>query len=197
MTAYLLKFDSAIAPLEQSEKWEEAANLCYMQWKSAPGDLNALLCAGTEAWLAAIEIEDQCLRRGKPGDAVQYQLPLWEKLTEIKAYGMEHFAHSAVFCAYFGYMMQCFPYFFQDYNGDYDGYRAKGLELMHRGGQLEPENPFTSAMALELYAYPPGPKQDAFHAACQKLWAESPGEEWQNSGVLEYFYCILAGDVKN
>lgn len=196
MTPYLLKFDSMVGQLEQAQRWADAAGVCYTQWQAMPDDLNALLCAGTEAWLAAIEMEDQFIRCWKPGDAEPYQLPLWEKLTEIKVYGMEHFAHSAVFCAYFGYMMQCFPYFFQDYNGDYDGYRAKGLELMRRGGQLEPENPFTGAMALEPYAATPGPQQDAFHAACQKLWAESPGEEWQSGGVPEYFYYILSGDEK-
>ena len=191
MTPYNLIFDPQVKELEELHQWDVAAKLVYQQWKKKPMDLNALLCAGTQAWLGLLDIDYDCLEPDSKYDRDMFDVDsLYDILTEVSRWGHAHFSENAVFNAYFGYMMQAMPYLFEDMKGDWDGWRKKGIEMMRYSYQLEPDNLFAKAMFYEPTYRNVG---DSFYNACMEIWNDFTPEQWGDSSVQQYFFYILAG----
>lgn len=193
MEPFRLMFDSRIPELEKENRWETIAKIVTQQWEERPNDLNCLLCAGTQLWYTLLVMDD--IRNDPfPPEHVEFasEEQLQNDLMRVTRCGLEHFSDSAVFNAYFGYMMETMPYFFPDYRGDYQGWRAKGLGMMRKSNALDPTNPFAVAMCYEPDAYG---KNSSFHLACKALWESVTPEQWGTSEVQQYFFRILHGDV--
>ena len=192
MEEFRLLFDKRIATLEKDNRWKTAANIVLQQWENNPNDLNSLLCAGTQLWYTLLVMDD--IRNDPfPPDNIEFisDEQLQNNLLHVTRYGFKHFADNSIFNAYFGYMISVMPYFFLDYNGDYLGWKSKGITMMHYSYYLDPSSPFTKAMYYE----PEGSgKYTPFYDSCKEIWSLITPEQWGDSEVQQYFFRILHGD---
>ena len=193
MEQFLVKFDNTLLKLEKESCWETASDVIFQQWKDTPADLNYLLCAGMQLWYTLLEM-DYIRNAPMLADNIEWvsEQQLQNNLMEVTRYGFKYFGDNAIFNAYFGYMISVMPYFFIDYKGDYDGWKAKGIEMMRRSHSLSPNNPFTRAMLFESDGCG---KDTPFYHACKEIWQEITPEQWGNSAVQQYFFHILKGDL--
>lgn len=190
MTRFVLNFDEKVIDLEKKLQWDDAIDFLYQRWKQNPFDLNNLLCAGTESWYVLEVFSYPVNYSYEDGRKLSDPERIADYLTEVTRWGFQHFADNAVFNAYFGYMMQCIPYIFLDFKGDYDGWQKKGENMMRLGYQQEPDNPFAKAMAYEFTD-----DYSQYRNACRELWSAVTPEEWGDSEVQQYFFYILYGDL--
>lgn len=192
MTQYNLFFEPEIKALEARHQWISAALLQYHLWKKDPMNLNAILCAGTQVWYGILAIDYDMLNpKYSQKNIDQDDEILYSMLMEITRWGEKHFLHNAVFNVYFGYMIKVMPYFFLDYEGDYDGWQSKGIGMIGYAYRVEPENPLVKAMYYESLGGDIGKQYDA---ACKELWSNMTLDRWGDSEVQLYFYRILQGD---
>lgn len=194
MTQFRLKFPRQVEGLEKSHQWMEAVELVFREWRKEPFDLNALLCAGTEAYCILVmchEMEPE--HRHCATDPSTDRKPLDEgavtdMLMDVTRFGLRHFSDNAVFNGYFGFMMDLFPLIFDDKAGDcvksnnFAGWEKKGREMLRHGLELEPEHPFLRAVCA------------VGKAAREELWARMPPEKWGSSMVSRWFFYELEGD---
>ena len=193
MEQFRIEFDRTLLKLEKEKCWKTASDIVFQQWKDDPADLNCLLRAGTQLWYTLLEMD---YIRNSPMLVEDIELAsdqqLQNNLMDVTRYGFKYFADNAIFNAYFGYMISVMPYYFIDYEGDYDGWKAKGIEMMRRSHRLSPNNPFTRAMFYEPDGYG---KDTPFYNACKEIWSEMTPAQWGNSAVQQYFFRILQGDL--
>ena len=192
MELFQLDFNNIVPTLEKENRWKTVVDIVLQQWKASPNDLNYLLCAGTQLWYTLLVMD--CIRNDPfaPDDVeIVPDEQLQIDLMNVTRYGFKHFADNPIFNAYFGYMISVMPYFFLDYNGDYLGWRAKGIEMMHRSYNLDPNSPFTKAMCYKSDGYG---KDTPYYNACKEIWSEITPTQWGNSEVQQYFFRILHGD---
>ena len=193
MEQYILKYSAEIYELEQAGKWKTVADLVFHQWRTGPMNFNQLLCAGVELWYALL-VYDYCRNSPPPIDDIELpenDFQLQCNLMEVTRWGFQHFSYNAAFNAYFGYMMKVMPYYFIDYNGDYDGWQQKGISMMRYSYSLDPVSPFTKAMFYEPDYYN---RDTPFYDACKELWSTITPEEWGKCEAQQYFFRILFGD---
>lgn len=192
MQQFQLTFDKRIPKLEKKNCWKTAVDIVMQQWLANPHDLNCLLCAGTQLWYTLL-VMDHIRNDPSPPTAVEFipDIQLQKHLMNVTRYGFKHFANNPIFNAYYGYMIYLMPYFFLDYNGDYLGWQAKGIEMMCLSYRLDPDNPFTKAMYYEQDGYG---KDTPFYDACKEIWSKITPVQWGDSEVQQYFFRILHGD---
>ena len=191
MEQFQLFFDERVSKLEKDNRWGAVVRIVLQQWNDCPNDLNRLLCAGTQLWYTLLVMD---YIRNDPlqlDDEFVPDIHLQNDLMIVTRYGLIHFAENPIFNAYFGYMIYLMPYFFIDYNGDYLGWQAKGLEMMRLSYILDPDNPFTKAVYYEKDGYG---KDTPFFDACREIWSKLTPEQWGETKVQQYFFRILHGE---
>ena len=192
MEPFQIFFDSRIPQLEKDNQWKQAVDLVLMQWADCPDDLNRLLCAGTQLWYSLLIMDDV---QSNPSPPSRFEfisvIQLQKDLMRITRYGFNHFADNPIFNAYFGYMISVMPHYFDDYNGDYVHWKAKGISMMRYSYELDPNSPFTKAMYYEPVGFGKG---TLFYDSCKEIWLRVTPEQWGNSEVSQYFFRILHGD---
>lgn len=192
MEQFRIEFDRNVLKLEKENRWKTISDAIFKQWQDHPDDLNCLLCAGTQLWYTLLEMDyiknSPVLHENTEFDSEQQ---LQNNLMEVTRYGFTNYGDNAIFNAYFGYMISVMPYYFIDYNGDYAGWKAKGIGMMRRSYKLSPNNPFTRAMFYESDCYG---KDTPFYNACKEIWSEITPEQWGTSAVQQYFFHILQGN---
>lgn len=194
-TQYILAFDAIIPTLEERHEWYLAAQYLFNSWKQNPNNLNNFLCAGTQAWYGILSIDYDRMDPNIVVDTKKLEDEedrLYIMLTELTRWGFLHFAQNAVFNAYFGYMMKVMPYYFLDFNGDYDGWKKKGIAMMRQSFLLEPANPLARVMYYEADAYT---ADTAYLDACRDFWNCTDPADWGRTAVSSYFYNIFYGNV--
>lgn len=189
---FRLYFDKRIPELEKENRWKAVVDIVWQQWIDSPNDINCLLCAGTQLWYTLL-VMNYLRNDPSPPDVVEIipDAQLQNCLMDVTRYGFKYFANNPAFNAYFGYMICVMPYFFLDYNGDYSGWQAKGIEMMRRSYRLDPDSPFTKAMYYEQDGYG---KDTPFYDACKEIWSNITPTQWGDSEVQQYFFRILHGD---
>lgn len=185
----ILSFSTDILALEREKQWKSAAELAYQQWASNSQSINLLCCAGTEIWCALLEIEYEFAPAKISGREFDDTRILQTLLWEVASYGEKHFAENANFNAYFGYMYNVMPYYFNGYNGDYTGFQKWGQTMMRKAYKLDPGNLFAAAMA-----YSNGEPSN-FIRACRVFWNKITPTQWGTGEVAEYFFHILNGPL--
>jgi hypothetical protein len=185
----ILKFSADVLALERKGKWKSAAELAYRQWTIEPQNINLLCCAGTELWHTLLEMEYTFASSKIGGQELDDTRMLQTLLWEVASYGERHFAKNANFNAYFGYMYNVMPYYFNGYNGDYIRWQKRGQTMMCRAYELDPGNLFAVAMA-----YSNGESGD-FASACKDFWSKVTPTLWGTGMVARYFFHILNGTL--
>lgn len=192
MTEYRLFFDDNIIKLEQERNWKEAVEILYTQWKINLHNINSLLCLGTELWYMLLVEEYQRFNPNKNETYIFLDKNLsYERLMEVTRFAINNFSENPVVNSYFGYMIKVMPYFFTDYNGDYDYWHYKGCHMIKYAYNLEPNNPFVRAMYYELDSE----NEDLYRQSCSEFWDCISLDDWGNSAVQKYFSGILLVDI--
>lgn len=186
MTPFCLKFETEIIEKENKDQWVGAAMCAYQKWNEDRSDLNALLCAGLQAWLGILENEKQWLFEGlNKEDADERKCMLMEILIETTEWGCKYQSDNAVFNAYFGYMMDVMPYFFGEITMEPE---KMAEEMIQKAFMLESENPLTKVVYFRM-----SNKKDEASKACAEIWEIYTPEQWGNSAVQNYFLRIWRG----
>ena len=195
MEDFYLHFNKIIIEYEERGDWASATEVAFSNWETDPMNIRSLLCAGTELWYGMLMVDYyECLHKFLREPSTDVLLPPYDvlesRLNTVAHFGFTHFMNHPAFNAYFGYMIQCMPYFFLEYKGDYDGWRKKGINMIKSAHALNPTNPFLKAMACSVEE-----QNEYFVDFCRELWCHVTPDEWGNSQVQQYFFRILNGDL--
>lgn len=176
----IIEFDKKVKILESQNKWNDVIELIESQWKKDKLDLNKCLCVGTEIWFVLVFYE-----RLEIDDIDEKSL--MEKLMYITNFGFEHFIDEASFNAIFGYMIYLMPYYFNDYGGDYEGWKNKGRDMMKKAYMEEKSNPVYAA----LYSRSQG-EDEKNKEACSVFIQNKNSYFSESEEVGDYFIRILS-----
>lgn len=181
----ILNFDERIVNAEKNEKWHEAIQIAYRNWKSDTLNSNALLCVISEIWYVLTFYVDRQI----PLEFVSRD-DLQEKLDETSKFAIENFAESAEVNVLLGYYIDVMPYMFLSVvHSDYDQCEQTGVKMILRAHDLAPNDLFVES----LYNCTIGSPQ--FRESCSALWKKESVTEWSKSDVKSYFCRILYGDA--
>jgi hypothetical protein len=137
----ILKNNPELEQLELAEEWNKARDLVYTKWINEKMDLDNLLRVGTECWYVLVfweRIDSKGLKRA------DFSGPL----TEVKNFGLSFFKDSDTFNWIFGYMIKLFPYWFGDFDGDYDGWQNMGSNMVKLASEQNPNNRLAKMLSL-------------------------------------------------
>lgn len=191
-------FDDCVFDFEKKQRWNTVINYLFDKWKNDPYCLNNLLCIGTELWYVILEMDywnNSPTTLPKNIELVSDKY-LQNKLMEVTRWGFDNFADSPLFNAVFGYLIKVMPYLFIDYNGDYVGWREKGINMIKRSYEIDNSCLVIRALYCELTVQPEEQSvNDKFMDSCKALWETITPEDWGKTAVQRYFFYILNGDV--
>lgn len=115
--------------LECQEKWNEAKDYMYEEWKKDSLSLKKYLRLSFLCWY--IVVESGCLNDPSI-NSEEYE----NILLEIKDFGFNHFGRDSEFLWIYGYMVSLFPYYF----GEYEEWEEKGQQMIYEAHQLRPQD---------------------------------------------------------
>jgi hypothetical protein len=137
----VFKINQQLERFELHQDWEGARKLVYDNWISDKNDLEKLLRVGTECW---------------------YVITFWDRITtenlfkenfarnliEAKNHGISVFSSSDQFNWIFGYMINLFPYWFYDFDGDIYKWEKLGKNMIRLACKLNPENAIAKMLSI-------------------------------------------------
>lgn len=185
-------FDERIIEFEKKDRWDHAVDYAYHQWKRNPFDVNRLLCVGTETWYALYLMEIFTDDPNPGNEPIFMQLEqMYAILDEVLKFGDMHYSNSSSYNAYMGYMLKVKPYYFMN-DDSYTKMQNKGIEMMRKSVQIDPNSPLANAIAYEPNGFGAG---SPYHNMCGTIWEMFTPEQWGISAVQRYFFRILRGYV--
>lgn len=187
---FIPQFPDNVVDLEKSSRWREAAILLYQQWCAEPQNVTYLLCAGLELWYTLVVLQHENMRNMFNPKHVLVTDDLQEMLAEVAKHGEEYFSTNTMYNCYFGYMIKTMPYFFGDFDGEYDRRVEIGESMIQKAYRLDPSNLLAKAFSFNTDEYG---RNSPFYEACRELWSVST-QRWGDSAVQRYFFDILWGE---
>ena len=129
----MLKRDINLEKIEQDENWGDICKYLYERWASEKTNQQFLLRLGTECW---------------------YILTFWERipheknpyprdffsglLTGSKLFGFDELDDDPTFLCLYAYMIKLFPYWFDDFNCDFDKTDSDVHQMLKKAHVIEP-----------------------------------------------------------
>jgi hypothetical protein len=165
--------------LEAEGHWNRARDYMLAEWKAEPHSKKKLIRLSFLCWYVLVEW--QCLDLSDL-DYDEY-INLLRELTD---FGLVHFHEDAEFLWVFGYMSSLFAYCF----GEYEEWEQKGLAMLERAFELEPNDPVTTMLFLGSKARDTG-KQKAYEEACQDAAVTLSARFKGNGEMQQYFRHVL------
>ena len=163
----------ALELLESKEEWYLAKKLLYTNWLENKNELDNLLRLGTECWYIMSYWEQLKVNNLERSD-------ISSALTEVKQYGKLHFSNSETFLWIFGYMIKLFPYWFDDFSGDLEGFENLGRDMIIRSLEINPNNEIAKMLCS------PDDSPQYIHS-CSKVKMDLNQYFPGNSAIEQYF----------
>ena len=188
MDQYLLKIDPEICCLDNQMLWHTLAERVFRDWQESPNDLNRLLVCGTQLWYM-LELDEYLRLDSNPPEEFESICAetVSHRLQEVVSYGLAHFSDNAPFNAYFGYLFKVKPEYFVTKTSGYLYWYEKGISMIKKAHELDPNSPFTRALYYQLEAY-------GINEACREIWEQITPAQWGQTNFHCYMFSILWGD---
>jgi hypothetical protein len=170
--------------LEKQEKWNEAKNFMFLQWKKDPQDHKKFIRLGFLCWYVVVEWG--CI------DTTDLKHEEYENmLKELTKIGFEKFSNNPDFLWTFGYMISLFPYYF----GEYEEWEDKGKQMLKSSYCFRPNDLIIKLVFLGSLDIKSKEENKEYEETCRKVFPIL-SSTFRGDGELQRYFREVLNRVK-